>query len=1034
MAMITVRVPKDIRTYKEKFDEFGGLTLRQLVSVALGVVLGGGLIYFGTKKFGIPMNDLSFIMVLVITPVGLIGFYQQDGLTFEQYAASLIRFVKSKKDLIFTSKNKNVIIPEEPVKPKIAIKRSIERAVIFDESDVPITVSQADEKLVTVKNGGHKPPKKQKQKKPSRKRRAEDKLLERAEEILGKRKEDPYYIFTKKEQSILRRASELKEKRRKEDVKQKSKPKKAEAKRAKKRKASQKTTLPLSVQEAIPYIADYTNGIFELTKGVYSKMYIMDDLNYRTVSQDKQVEIFALYSEFLNSFEEGCDISVYIDNRVVSKSEQERRIFYPMAGDEFDEHRIEYNRIMAAQMEVGRNEMVQCKYITATVSCETFPEASARFRKIDMQIEDGIKNLGSSARALTTDERLEILHDKLRKGHEGEFKVDFDFLEKQGISSKDYIAPAYMHWNPKNFVIDDEYYSVMYLNNLPPSLDDSFFADLVDNNFPLTATIGIQPLAQHEALKIVNNQRTGMEKNIINAQKKGLQKGYSPELAINRKLKDGYDDCIELYDDLEKKSQKMFFVSVLLMFSAPSKELLDQYEGILQSKVRAKAMQLQTLTTRQMQGFWCCLPLGVVPKLHIDRALTSESTAVFIPFSCQELFQVGGFYYGLNGVSRNLILLDRTQLPTPSGFVMGMSGSGKSFAVKREMLNVLLRDPTTPLLITDPENEYTPFVEAFGGEVIKISSDSHNYINPMEMAEDYGLDENDDPKKVSLESKKEKAIRKKSEYIMSIVTCMLTSDNGETGLNPQQKTFVDRCVSECYAAYLDSGFDREKLPNLKDLQAVFDSHKKESEEARLVAEGTAYYTTGSLDVFSHHSNVNLDNRIVSFNIRDLGKQLMSIGLLIVLDYIWNTMCENSGKNVRTYCYADEVHVLFKNKDSAGYLQQLYKRGRKYGLVITGITQDIGDLLRSEEGRGMVYNSNFLLLLRQASENIKTLAEMLGMSESQCEELRRAPNGSGLLKANTIIVPFRDKFPDDSYLYKLMSTNFNERVKEKSAVS
>jgi type IV secretory pathway VirB4 component len=341
---------------------------------------------------------------------------------------------------------------------------------------------------------------------------------------------------------------------------------------------------------------------------------------------------------------------------------------------------------------------------------------------------------------------------------------------------------------------------------------------------------------------------------------------------------------------------------------------------------------------------------------------------------------------------------------------------------------------TTPLLITDPENEYTPFVEAFGGEVIKISSDSHNYINPMEMAEDYGLDENDDPKKVSLESKKEKAIRKKSEYIMSIVTCMLTSDNGETGLNPQQKTFVDRCVSECYATYLDSGFDREKLPNLKDLQAVFDSHKKESEEARLVAEGTAYYTTGSLDVFSHHSNVNLDNRIVSFNIRDLGKQLMSIGLLIVLDYIWNTMCENSGKNVRTYCYADEVHVLFKNKDSAGYLQQLYKRGRKYGLVITGITQDIGDLLRSEEGCGMVYNSNFLLLLRQASENIKTLSEMLGMSESQCEELRRAPNGSGLLKANTIIVPFRDKFPDDSYLYKLMSTNFNERVKEKSAVS
>jgi hypothetical protein len=447
----------------------------------------------------------------------------------------------------------------------------------------------------------------------------------------------------------------------------------------------------------------------------------------------------------------------------------------------------------------------------------------------------------------------------------------------------------------------------------------------------------------------------------------------------------------------------------------------------LDSKARGITAQLQNLTCRQYDGMRCCLPVGIPAKLGIDRALTSESTAVFVPFACQELTQRDGFYYGLNAISRNLIMFNRTSLFVPSGFIFGTSGSGKSFAVKREMLNVMLKDNETTILIIDPENEYAKFVKNFGGEVIKISPNSESYINPMEMSPDYGLDEDDDSKTLPLATKKEKALRKKSDYIMSLVTCMLKGE-----LTPQQRTYVDKCVHSVYREYLEHDFNTDYLPTLQDLQDEFDKEKNTNEYAKVVAEGTGYYTKGSMNIFAHDSNVNLNSRIISFNIRDLGDQLMELGLLIVLDFIWNKMCENAEKNLRTYCYADEIHVLFKNKDSAEFLKQLYKRGRKYGLVITGITQNIEDLLKSDTGRVMVSQSEFLLLLKQSYEDVKILAPMLRISEQQCNDLQRAERGGGILKAGVAVVPFRDKFPHESYLYKMMSTDFNEKMAEKKS--
>ena len=418
--------------------------------------------------------------------------------------------------------------------------------------------------------------------------------------------------------------------------------------------------------------------------------------------------------------------------------------------------------------------------------------------------------------------------------------------------------------------------------------------------------------------------------------------------------------------------------------------------------------------------------MGVTPnkKLYVERALTTESTSIFLPFASQELFQIGGFYYGLNQISRNLIMCNRTKMKTPSGFILGSSGSGKSFACKREMLSVLLSDSKTGLLIIDPENEYSDFCKAFGGTILSLSSSAETYINPMDMDENYGLDENDDPIETPMDKKKEKALQKKTEYLMSIIHCMVSDNDNKSTITPQQKSIIDRTIKRTYDEYLKHDFNAEYIPTLVDLQNELDK-ERDYESGRLIAEAVEYYTRGSMNLFSHKSNIDFTNRFVVFNIRDLGKELKQISLLIVLDFIWNRMIANSQSKIRTYCYVDEIHVLFQNAFSERYLQQLYKRGRKYGLVITGITQDVEDLLKSDMAKGMISNSDFIMMLNQSSENLKLLANMLHISEAQTSYVSRADAGSGLLYAEKTIVPFVDQFQTDSYLYTLMSTKFGE---------
>lgn len=857
-----------------------------------------------------------------------------------------------------------------------------------------------------------------------------NKLKVKAEAILEKQRENPQYVLTNKERKTLKDWNLKQLNDRKKEVEQNTREVRKQNDSLKKRRKV-KTTIPKSTQQTIPYVADYIEGMFEVTPNKFSKVYLIDDINYRTGKKEEQEYIFQKLVEFLNYFSDDVRFSFCIDNRNISKEEYERKVFCQMEGDTYDTHREEMNNVLRTQMIAGRNDMQIHKFITVTIDADTPIEALWRFHKLDAEIITNLRRIGANGRYLETEERLEYYHDKLRKGSEGEFQIDYDFIMKQGLSTKDYIAPSFIHFQNKYFQIEDEYYCGMFLNNLPAGLPDDFLYDMCDNEFPVTTTLAIEAVAQDKGLMIVKRQLTGIEMNKIDAEKKAIRAGYSPE-TIQHSIKDALRGAEEIYDDMMNKNQKMFFVTILFLVHGSTLEELNENCKILKSKARKYTTQLQELRFQQEEAFKVTLPFGYPPKdLSVERTLTSESTAIFMPFANQELFQPTGFYYGMNPMSHNLVIVDRKKMKTPSGFILGTSGSGKSFAVKREMLNVLLRDSKANVLVIDPENEYGGFCRIMGGIVLKISSDSDCYINPMDMLEDYGLTEDDDSNTTPMEVKKEKAIRKKTEYIMSIVERMI-SVNGSADsstITPQQRSLIDKCVKETYTEYLKHDFDPAYMPTLLDLQEVLNSKKSESEDAEKVAEGIEYYTTGSMNVFSHHTNININNRFVVFNVRDLGEQLKQVALIIVFDFIWNRMVENKFKGIRTYCYCDEIHVMFQSFYAAEQLKQLYKRGRKYGLVITGITQNCEELLASKQAKGMVGNSDFILMLNQHSEDLKKLCEMLPISETLEQFVKGADAGCGLLFAEKIVVPVVDKFPSSSYLYHMMSTAFGEGVSE-----
>lgn len=1040
--MISVRVPAEIRKYKESL--FLGFNARQIISAVIALAICVPLYFFGRDY--IPEDILGWLIILIGLPIIAFGFFSFRDMPFEKFMVALIQFILYpikrgyKSEVAFEEWQKEAIKEEMPKSDKerkklqkLKLQKSLEWSVLMEEAEEQGKeyLSKDNVEYMTVKEEKSGNKKKQKRSERKKKESKKSKLQIQAEEIEEKILKDSHYVPTKRENNIRKKWNETQAKNRKREITQKKKVISQKNTELTKRRTAT-TTIPKTTQQTIPFIADYEEGMFEVAPNRYSKVYRLQDINYKVAMQEEQTKIFVRYCEFLNYFSDDLRFSLCIDNRIISKDEQERGVLYELTGDNYDVHRTEYNGIMRTQIDAGRNDIQKEKFITVTLDANTPIEALIQFHKVDVEVLGNLKKIGCRGTVLSTEERLSYYHDKYRKGREGELNIDFDFIKKQGISSKDYIAPTSFEFNANDFKIDNTYCRVMFISNLPSSLSDEFLLDLCENDFPVTVTLNIQPVAQEKGMKIVRRQLTSIEKDKLEAEKRAIKSGYNPD-TIRHGIKDAHTTAVQLYDDMLYNNQKLFFVTITCMIQADSKEELDSHCKIIESKARKYMAQTMPLTYQQEEGYKITLPFGYTPKnVAVNRALTTESVSIFMPFSNTELYQKGGYYYGLNQISHNLVLVNRLEMKTPSGFVLGKSGSGKSFATKREILNVLLHDSETNVLIIDPENEYGDFCRVFGGLVLKISTDTEYYINPMEMAEDYGLDESD-TEDIPLSKKKEKALRRKSDYIMSIIERMLSSGNDDstTMLTPVQRTIVDRCVTRCYQEYLDNDFDQEYLPTLIDLQKELDKEKEGDSgiDGQFVADSVAYFTYGNMDVFSHKSNVEMDNRIVVFNVLNLGEQLKQIALIIVFDFIWNRMVMNKSKGVRTYCYCDEIHVMFQSYYSANFLKQLYKRGRKFGLCITGITQNVEDLLRSEQARGMIGNSEFIMMLSQNNEDAKILAELLEISDAQMRYILNAEAGSGLLFAEGALVPFIDQFPKSSYLYKLMSTKFDDKMSD-----
>lgn len=756
-----------------------------------------------------------------------------------------------------------------------------------------------------------------------------------------------------------------------------------------------------SAQKTIPIHQIETDGIFEVSKGRFSKTIFFTDINYQTARPEDQIMIFEKYCNLINFFDPTIDVQITINNKGKNKVEFENSTLIEPKNDGLNNLREEYNNMLLNAVTEGNNDIDREKYITFTIPAKNIDDAKVKLFRLESEVSTSLKRLGSKVITLDTKERLEILHDFYRPGNEGLFMWEKENKPKQ-ISYKDLIAPDSFEFKKDHFMIGDKFARVLFIRDYPTFMNDKLITEITDLPFNMMLSISIKPIEQSAALKIINKQIVGMETDKIKYQKRSTKSGYF-DAFIPNDLKFSLEEAQELLDNMMNKNQKMFYLNTTIIHTADTLETLNEDSKEIISMGQKYLVQIGKLDYQQELAMGDVLPIGN-KRLPIDRTLTTESAAVLIPFTSQELMQPGGVYYGINQSSRNLILFDRKTLDNASGFYVGTPGSGKSFSAKRELVDILLRTNDDVIYI-DPERECTTLARGLGGEIIHISAASKHHINPMDINLNYADD--DDP--ISL----------KSEFIMSICDIAI---GGKDGLNPNQKAIIDKCLRKVYSEFLTNP-NEANMPTLMDFWKVLDEEK--SETAKDIAEALTLYVTGSLSSFSHKTNIDVNNRFIVFDTKDLGKQLKTLGLLIVLDQVWNRITQNRALGKRTWIYIDEIYLLFNNDYSANFLYELYKRARKWGGIPTGITQNVEDLLRSDQARTMLSNSKFIMMLNQAHSDRKELSKLLGISENQLGYVTNTPAGQGLMFADGAIIPFVDKFPSDTKLYQMMTTKVDE---------
>ena len=761
-----------------------------------------------------------------------------------------------------------------------------------------------------------------------------------------------------------------------------------------------------SAQDSIPFERMWPDGICRVKPGYFTKTIQFQDINYQLNQNEDKTAIFDGWCDFLNYFDSSVKFQLSFMNMAANKDTYGKSIVIPLQGDAFDNIRQEYTEMLRSQLARGNNGLIKTKYLTFGIEAENLRTGKPRLERIETDILNNFKRLGVSAKPLNGKERLEIMHQMFHMDEQLDFRFSWDWLAPTGLSVKDFIAPSSFEFRTgKVFGMGKKIGAVSFLQILAPELNDRMLADFLDMESSLVVTMHVQSVDQTKAIKTVKRKITDLQKMTIEEQKKAVRSGYDMDI-IPSDLATYGNEAKKLLQELQSRNERMFLLTFTIVNTADTKQQLDNNVFQASSIAQKYNCQLTRLDFQQEEGLMSCLPLGL-NLIEIQRGLTTSSVAIFVPFTTQELFQSGkeALYCGINALSNNLIMVDRKYLKNPNGLILGTPGSGKSFSAKREIANVFLVTDDD-IIICDPEAEYGPLVERLQGQVIRISPTSSDYINPMDLNLNYSDDEN--------------PLSLKSDFILSLCELIV---GGKEGLQPVEKTIIDRCVRLVYQKYLNDP-KPENMPILEDLYNAL--REQDEKEAQYIATALEIYVTGSLNVFNHRTNVDIQSRIVSYDIKELGKQLKKIGMLIVQDQVWNRVTVNREAHKSTRYYIDEMHLLLKEEQTAAYTVEIWKRFRKWGGIPTGITQNVKDLLSSREVENIFENSDYIYMLNQASGDRQILAKHLNISPHQLSYVTHSGEGEGLLFYGSVILPFVDRFPKDTELYRIMTTKPQEQ--------
>ena len=800
----------------------------------------------------------------------------------------------------------------------------------------------------------------------------------------------------------------------------------AELKKVKteKKEIQEKRTIKRTTIQTLPYECFVSNYVILLksnvkvgreTVNLYSKTYLVPDVNYSALTKEQQLEKMQIYIDLLNGFDSTVSLQVTMMNSKINKEDFENKLLLKNKNDGLDKERQEFNEILHDKIMHGQNG-IQCrKFMTVTVAAINFETASTRFFNIESHLINCLGRLGTELITLNANERVRLMIDILRDVDSKIYSVSREEFARR--SEKMLCCPDYFEFKKDYFMYNDKYARCLYFKKLPPSIMDTIFKDIIEMNQSLIISKNVEFVEQSEALTILHRKITDMKQEEIIKVKKAASasRGAFVDPIEGTQLAIDKIQAQEFLEDLQERNQKMTLCQFIIMLTADSFDELEQNTEALEIILRKYQIESINAPYRQEQAFASVLPLGnsfscdKEHNIQTRRTMSSESTAVFMPFNTRELLHENGLFYGQNKLTKSVIMFDRKRLNNPNGFIFGVPGSGKSFLAKLEMLfSVLATDDE--ILIVDPEHEYTAIAELLGGEVIYISENSQTHINPMDLTENPDKDD-----------KEYNPIKAKLDFMLSFFSSIL----GNQEITPIQKTIIDNVMHETYKKY--------EKPTLKEYYAELENYEKSAVDeikssVTYLRQTLHLYVHGSMNVFSNPSNVNINKRIVVYDIKDLGKNLQTLGMMIVLENLWDRVAKNRARGIGTRIYIDEMYLLFKSEQSANFFYELYKRARKWGGIPTGITQNVDDLLRSELARTMLSNTQFVVMLSQNATDRDQLSRLLNISPETMMYVTNSGSGSGLIYASEYgTIPFENKFPSNTNLYKIISTKFNEQL-------